>query len=154
MMSSHVALKRPPVLARRPSSSSSSRSSSSWDWSSFGVLNKERRKTTRNTAKKKNWAQKSMIPKNEKFKVIRFKNVLITLGVQMADAETESESVEQALIFSGVLSQLGCSSGCLGALSQYVCGPYMAYCGATIVATEKLIAKMIRASITDAIRRA
>jgi hypothetical protein len=86
--------------------------------------------------RKTNCAQKNTTPKKGKLRVTRFKNVLTTLGVHTWRAAGFSANSEHGLIRSSLLVQSGCSRGELEVRSQKVCGPNVAYCGATTMDTE------------------
>ena len=66
---------------------------------------------------------------------MRLMKVLATLGVQTCCATLFVARSEHGLMADLLAPQSGCSPGCLGSPSQYVCGPKMAYRGATIVTT-------------------
>lgn len=68
--------------------------------------------------------------------VTRLRKVLLTEGVQIRAAFGFVASSLQGFIWAGCLLQSGAMFGFAVGRSQYVCGPKVAYCGATIMATE------------------
>ena len=66
----------------------------------------------------------------------RLRNVETTLGVQTVLESVSFESSEQGLMKSGRFVQSGWSPGNFAVLLQNFWAPYVAYCGATIMAIE------------------
>src|SRR5437764_7689432 len=104
--------------------------------STLGTLNKSSTNASKKTPRKANCAQKSTTPKKGKFMVILLRKVETTDGVHTFLAAALSASSEHGRMWNVWFVQSGSSPGLSGGCAQYVCGPKVAYCGATIIEIE------------------